>query len=111
MDTETVVESRIEDGRKFLVQLVRDGFAGHIMMSQDRHCGWRGKVQRQLSAEDQARIAALTALGQWPPPYSYMFTDFIPMLHARGVNQADIASMLDDNPRRFFAGEAIPAVG
>jgi phosphotriesterase-related protein len=37
-----------------------------------------------------------------------MFTDFIPMLHARGVNQADIASILEDNPRRFFAGELIP---
>ncbi len=37
-----------------------------------------------------------------------MFTDFMPMLHARGVNQADIASILEDNPRRFFAGEAIP---
>ena len=30
------------------------------------------------------------------------------MLHARGVNQADIASMLDDNPRRFFAGDPLP---
>jgi hypothetical protein len=24
------------------------------------------------------------------------------MLHARGVNQADVASMLKDHPRRFF---------
>jgi len=47
--------------------------------------------------------------GKWPPPYSYMFTDFIPMLHARGVNQGDIALMLDENPRRFFAGETLPA--
>jgi phosphotriesterase-related protein len=31
------------------------------------------------------------------------------MLHARGVNQADIASILEDNPRRFFAGEVLPA--
>ena len=26
-----------------------------------------------------------------------------------GVNQADIAFMLEDNPRRFFAGEVLPA--
>ena len=37
-----------------------------------------------------------------------MFTDFIPMLHARGVTQADIALMLDENPRRFFAAEPLP---
>jgi predicted metal-dependent phosphotriesterase family hydrolase len=30
------------------------------------------------------------------------------LLHQRGVNQADIAVMLEDNPRRFFSGEAIP---
>jgi phosphotriesterase-related protein len=30
------------------------------------------------------------------------------MLHARGVNQADIAYMLEENPRRFFAGEVLP---
>ena len=92
-----------------LAKLVRDGFRSRVMMSQDRHCGWRGKMQRQLSAEELARIEDLRTQGKYPPPYSYMFTDFLPMLHARGVNQADIAVMLDENPRRFFAGEALPA--
>jgi phosphotriesterase-related protein len=91
-----------------LARLVKDGFVAQIMMSQDRHCGWRGKMQRQLTPAEQAGIDALKAQGKWPPPYSYMFTDFIPMLHARGVNQAEIAAMLDDNPRRFFAGDALP---
>lgn len=36
---------------------------------------------------------------------TYMFTDFIPMPHARGVSQADSNSILADNPRRFLAGE------
>jgi phosphotriesterase-related protein len=91
-----------------LAKLVKDGFAAQIMMSQDRHCGWRGRLQRQLTPAEQAGMDALKAQGKWPPPYSYMFTDFISMLHARGVNQADIAAMLDDNPRRFFAGDALP---
>ncbi len=91
-----------------LAKLVRDGFAAQIMMSQDRHCGWLGKMQRQLTPAEQADIDRLKAQGKWPPPYSYMFTDFIPMLHERGVNQAQIASMLDDNPRRFFAGDPLP---
>ncbi|WP_352799527.1 hypothetical protein [Mesorhizobium sp. M0870] len=40
--------------------------------------------------------------------HTYLFTDFIPMLHARGVCQSDIESMLEDNPRRFFSGEFLP---
>ena len=91
-----------------LAKLVRDGYRSRVMMSQDRHCGWRGKMQRQLSTEELARIEVLRGQGKYPPPYSYMFTDFLPMLHSRGVNQADIAVMLDENPRRFFAGEPLP---
>ena len=91
-----------------VAKLVRDGFGSQIMLSQDRHCGWRGKMQRQLSARESARIEELRAEGKYPPPYTYMFTDFLPLLQARGVNQAEIAVMLEDNPRRFFAEEAIP---
>jgi phosphotriesterase-related protein len=92
-----------------LAALVKSGHRAQIMMSQDRHCGWLGKLARQVTPEEQARMDSLRAAGNWPPPYTYMFTDFLPMLHQRGVNQSDIASMLEDNPRRFFAGEALPA--
>ena len=94
-----------------LVKLVRNGYRSQIMMSQDRHCGWYGKYARQVSAEEQARMDAMRAVGQWPPPYSYLFTDFVPMLKERGLTEAEIMSMLDDNPRRFFAGEALPVRG
>jgi predicted metal-dependent phosphotriesterase family hydrolase len=30
------------------------------------------------------------------------------MLRARGMRDDEIFSILDDNPRRFFAGEALP---
>jgi phosphotriesterase-related protein len=91
-----------------LVRLVRNGHRAQIMMSQDRHCGWLGKFARQMSAEELARIDALKAEGNWPPPYTYLFTDFVPMLRARGLTEHEIHSILDDNPRRFFAGEALP---
>ena len=77
------------------------------MMSQDRHCGWLGKFARQISPAEQDHIDALRADGQWPPPYTYLFTDFIPMLRERGMHDDEIFSILDDNPRRFFAGEAL----
>ena len=91
-----------------LVTLVRSGHQSQIMMSQDRHCGWLGKFARQLTAQEQAHIDAQRAAGTWPPPYTYMFTDFLPMLRERGLKDAEIASILEDNPRRFFAGEKLP---
>ncbi len=94
-----------------LVRLVRAGYGAHVLMSQDRHCGWLGKLPRQVSAEEQARMDALRAEGKWPPPYTYMFTDFVPMLRDRGLRDDEIASILEENPRRFFAGEALPPTG
>jgi phosphotriesterase-related protein len=94
-----------------LVRLVRSGHGAQVMMSQDRHCGWLGKLARQVTPEEQARMDSLKAAGKWPPPYTYIFTDFLPMLRTRGLNDAEIFSMLDDNPRRFFAGEPLPAPG
>ena len=43
-----------------------DGFVKQVMMSQDRHCGWRGKMQRQLSSAEQADIDRLRGVGKWP---------------------------------------------
>lgn len=94
-----------------LVRLVRAGYGGQVIMSQDRHCGWLGKLARQVTPEEQARMDALKAAGNWPPPYSYLFTDFVPMLIERGLTEIEISSILHDNPRRFFAGEALPAPG
>jgi phosphotriesterase-related protein len=88
-----------------LVRLVRSGHIAQVMISQDRHCGWLGKFARQLSVEELSRIEVLRAEGAWPPPYTYLFTDFVPMLLARGLAEQEIYSMLEDNPRRFFAGE------
>ena len=91
-----------------LVRLVQNGHRAQIMMSQDRHCGWFGKFARQLPPEELRRIDSLRAEGQWPPHYTYLFTDFVPMLTARGLTMSEIHSILEENPRRFFAGEPLP---
>ena len=62
----------------------------------------------KLGKKEQAKIDALKVQGAWPPPYTYLFTDFVPLLRDRGLTDAEIFSMLDDNPRRFFAGEPLP---
>jgi phosphotriesterase-related protein len=87
-----------------LVRLVRDGFGHRVMMSQDRYCQILGRPMREMTAAELENIANLEKAGQWPPPFTYLFTDFIPMLRRRGLEDAEIFSMLDDNPRRFFAG-------
>ncbi|MCK1329145.1 phosphotriesterase-related protein [Bradyrhizobium sp. CW9] len=89
-----------------LVKLVRDGFRAQIMMSMDRFCARLGKFSFHATPEYTAKVEYLKSQGLYQA-YSYMFTDFIPMLRARGVSQADIDSILEDSPRRFFAGDEI----
>ena len=79
------------------------------MMSQDRHCGWFGKFARQMPPKELAHIDRLRAEGAWPPPYTFLFTDFVPMLRERGVSDAEIASILEHNLRRIFSGEPDPS--
>jgi predicted metal-dependent phosphotriesterase family hydrolase len=37
-------------------------------------------------------------------PYTYVVTDFVPMLIERDVTEADVETMFVDNPRRLLAG-------
>jgi phosphotriesterase-related protein len=37
-------------------------------------------------------------------PYTYVWTDFVPMLRERGVTDADLQTIFVDNPRRLLAG-------
>ncbi|WP_456728143.1 phosphotriesterase family protein [Bradyrhizobium sp. USDA 3364] len=91
-----------------VAKLVRDGFRGQVIMSMDRLCGHLGKPSaRQMTAEEIATIEDLKSRKIWQE-HTYMFTDFIPMLRARGVRETDIIAILEDNPRRFFAGAALP---
>ncbi|WP_213290937.1 phosphotriesterase [Bradyrhizobium sp. sGM-13] len=87
-----------------LVQLVREGFRAQIMMSMDRFCARLGKFSFHATAEHIAKVEYLKSQGLYQA-HTYMFTDFIPMIRARGVSQEDIDSILEDNPRRFFAGD------
>lgn len=86
-----------------LVKLVRDGFVAQMIMSMDRFCARLGKFSFHATPEYTAKVEHLKSKGLYQA-HTYMFTDFIPMIRARGVSQQDIVSILEDNPRRFFAG-------
>jgi predicted metal-dependent phosphotriesterase family hydrolase len=69
-----------------LLQLVRLGHAGQIVLSSD------------LGEMDQ-NPATLAAWG-----YSYLPGSFLPAAQDRGLSEADIQTMLVDNPRRILGG-------
>jgi phosphotriesterase-related protein len=91
-----------------LVDLFRAGHSHRILMSQDHWCCMLG---RHGSPSDEAAIKAAATKGKdtWGPGFTHLFTDFVPMLIERGMKREEIFSILDDNPRRFFAGELAAA--
>jgi len=93
-----------------LVRLFHAGFASQIMISQDTYCEMLGRYHpvRQLPKEEIQQVMDAKAKGLWPQPYTYLFTDFLPRLRAHGLSDDQIFPMLEDNPRRFFAGEPLP---
>lgn len=85
-----------------LKQMIDAGFRDRVMVSQDTVNCWLGSVPGVGTAEDIARI-----LPNWT--LTHLFERIFPELLRMGVTQADLDSILLDNPRRFFAGVSEPA--
>lgn len=81
---------------KTVADLVKKGYAGQIMLSQDYIIQWLG---RELPIAEQA----LPLVDNWH--LTNLFEKIIPALQAAGVTRDQIDTMLVDNPRRLFAGE------
>jgi len=77
-----------------LIGLLGIGFARQLVLSHDTVWCWRGrapKLPRDL-------------LPFWKP--TYVFETIVPRLREAGVSDEKIRTMLVENPRRYFAGEA-----
>lgn len=85
-----------------VVKLAQAGHADRVMLSQDAYCGWRGKFIFEMDPERTAQIDTLRETDEWPRPHTGLFTSFVPMLKARGMDDAQIDRMLTDNPREYF---------
>ena len=88
--------------------LVQEGFASHVCLSQDHTCTMTAP-RRSFWSPPELRAAMEPMREQiewqvWKRPYTYLVTDFVPMLLERGVTEADVETMLVDNPRRLLAG-------
>jgi len=88
--------------------LVRDGFTQHVCLSQDHICAITApRPSFYAPPEARAAMAQRRPEIDWQTtdrPFTYITTDFVPMLHERGVTEADVETIFVDNPRRLLAG-------
>jgi phosphotriesterase-related protein len=79
-----------DDRVSVVVEMVRRGYAQHMALSHDAAC-----------YVDWFDPAVLAAQRNWH--FTHITDDVLPALRDRGVGDADIDTMLVDNPRRWFA--------
>jgi phosphotriesterase-related protein len=83
-----------------LLRLLRAGRGSQVVVSHDTVWCWRG--------EPIARSAAFAeAQKTWEP--GHFLRRIAPRLKDGGATDDDLDLLLRENPRRFFAGEALPA--
>lgn len=87
INLETTFEARAD----VVVELCRRGYAESMVLSQDASCyfDW---IQQDL----------LTLMPQWR--YTHIHEEVLPYLLENGVTQAQVDTMLVENPRRYFEG-------
>jgi len=82
-----------------LLRLLRAGRGAQIVVSHDTVWCWRG--------EPIARPEAFAAMAKtWEP--GHFLRRIVPRLKDGGASDDDVEQLLRENPRRFFAGEALP---
>ena len=88
--------------------LVREGFTSQVCLSQDHICTMTApRSPMWTPPEARERRAAMAEEIAWQVtkrPYTYVLTDFVPMLRDRGVTDADLETIFVDNPRRLLTG-------
>jgi phosphotriesterase-related protein len=90
IDTELPFADRVG----ITAEMVRRGYAGQLVLSQDAAC-----------YIDWIDPAVMAALPNWH--YLHIHRDVLPALRQRGVSDEQLRQMLVDNPRRYFEGADI----
>jgi len=85
-----------------LLKLLEAGAAARVVVSHDSVWCWRGQP---IPAPE----AFASVLEVWNP--IHFSTRIVPRLKAGGATDQQITTMLEENPRRFFEGGALPALG
>ncbi len=83
-----------------LLKLIKKGAGSRVVVSHDTVWCWRGEPIERKVLDEIEKV--------WTP--SHFTKRIVPRLLAGGATQADIDTLLLENPRRFFAGEKLAAV-
>jgi phosphotriesterase-related protein len=86
--------------------VVKAGHVRQMCLSHDCACALTARRFPFNFPKERRPADPLTGWAAMQKPLTYLLTDFLPMLKARGVSDADIDTMLRDNPRRLLAGAA-----
>jgi phosphotriesterase-related protein len=88
--------------------LVHHGQVDRVCLSQDHICVMTApRAPMWLPPDRRMGMAERRADMEWQlsgRPYTYIWTDFVPLLRERGVSAKDIDVMFEDNPKRLLAG-------
>ena len=83
---------------KNVLKLAHAGYTRNVLLSHDSISCWQGRPVPFANRHEDV----LAMLPDWRP--TTILTKIVPQLRAGGLTDADVATMLVDNPRRFFAG-------
>jgi phosphotriesterase-related protein len=82
-----------------MLRLIKAGHGAQMVVSHDSVWCWRGEpVPNREILVQMEKV--------WNP--THFIARIVPKLREGGASDADIDALLVDNPRRFFAGEALP---
>ncbi len=79
-----------------MIELIKRGYGDRLMISHDCVLNWLG---RPLQIPEEA----LPLIANWHP--SHLFNNIIPALKEGGVTEAQIETIIKENPRRLFTGK------
>lgn len=85
---------------KSLLRLIKRGAGPRVVVSHDTVWCWRGQPIPQQTLDEIEKL--------WTP--SHFTRRIVPKLLDGGATKDDIENLLVNNPRRFFAGERLPAL-
>jgi phosphotriesterase-related protein len=102
------IEVFISDEKRIqgVCRMVEAGYARSLCLSHDATCAsWLGRpvFNGRIVMTPEALAATLP---NWEA--THLFKRILPRLRDRGVAEADLSTILVDNPRRYFRGEEPP---
>jgi phosphotriesterase-related protein len=86
--------------------VVAAGFGGRMCLSHDCVCALTAPRYPFAVPKERRPAGGPKEWAQKRKPMTHLLTDFLPRLKTRGVTEAQIDTMLRDNPRRLLTGEA-----